>query len=62
MLFVCVQPDAATRAVQLHKGRLEVRSDVFRRHIATFSEPDGSSMLAQGQRGDRANKGSAKDP
>ena len=55
MLFVCVQPeDAETRAVHLHRGRLEVWSDVFRRHIATFSEPDGSSMLAQGQRLDPA--------
>ena len=55
MLFVCVQPEGAeTRAVHLHRGRLEVWSDVFRRHIATFSEPDGSSMLAQGQRLDPA--------
>ena len=55
MLFVCVQPEGAeTRAVHLHRGRLEVWSDVFGRRIATFSEPDGSSMLAQGQRRDPA--------
>ena len=52
MLFVYEHANAETLAVHLHRGKLEVWSVVFRRHIATFSEPDGSSMLAQGQRRD----------
>ena len=50
--FVCEHANAETLAVHLHRGRLEIWSESFRRHITTFSEPDGSSMLTQGQRRD----------
>ena len=52
--FVCEHANAETLAVHLRRGKLEVWSEVFRRHIATFSEPDGSSMLTQRQRLDPA--------
>ena len=44
--------NAETLAIHLHSREIEVRSVVSRRHIATFNEQGGSSMLAQGQRGD----------
>ena len=50
--FVCEHANAETLAVHLHGGRLEIWSESFRRHITTFNEPDGSSMLTQGQRRD----------
>ena len=39
-------------AVHLHRGVLKIWSESFRHHVTTFSEPDGSSMLTQGQRRD----------